>query len=246
MKKLLLASAALSLFAAPALAADAIVYADPTPAQPIAERFAYDWTGLYIGGFAGLGTGDYDYEGGFVGEPVGVNLDTSAGGAFGGVQAGYDWQVGSWVFGAVADIAKTNIDNNLSGSIDGIGSVSLESELEYLGTIRGRAGFAFDRALVYAHGGWAYGRTEQTATLTDAATGLSDTISDRTRRSGWTAGAGVEYAITDAISFGTEYSYVDLGNKEFFAGEAIAGVPDVFANEDVRLHTIKAAVNFRF
>ena len=243
MKKLLLASVAVTLLAAPAIAADAIVYADPAPAQPVAERFAYDWTGFYIGGFGGVATGDFDYAAGPLGGPDALFLDTSAGGAFGGVQAGYDWQVGSWVFGAVADIAKTNIDNSLSGTIPGIGTISAESELEYLGTVRARAGYAFDRALMYVHGGWAYGSTEQTLTATDAS-GATDSISSSSSRSGWTVGAGVEYAITDMISFGTEYAYTDLGNENVFESDLSA--LGAYVNEDVRFHTVKAAINFRF
>jgi len=242
MKKLLLASAALSILAAPAFAADAVIY-EPTPAAPVAERFAYDWTGFYIGGFGGIATGDFDYAAGPLGGPDALFVDTSASGAFGGVQAGYDWQMGSWVFGAVADIAKTNIDNGLSGTIPGLGSVSAESELEYLGTVRARAGYAFDRALVYAHGGWAYGKTEQTISITDAA-GVTDSVSGSTSRNGWTVGAGVEYALTDSISFGTEYAYTDLGNKDVFADDLAA--VGAYVNEDVRIHTIKAAVTFRF
>ena len=244
MKKFFLASAALVAFSAPSIAADAVIY-EPTPAAPMAERFAYDWTGFYLGGFGGVATGDFDYSAGLVGDPAALFLDTSAGGAFGGVQAGYDHQIGSWVFGAVADIAKTNIDNGLSVAVPGLGSVSAESELEYLGSVRARAGYAFDRALVYAHGGWAYGRTEQTVSVTDDL-GVTDSISGRTNRNGWTVGAGVEYAITDAVSFGTEYAYTDLGNKDVFVGDALGLGADQYINEDVQFHTIRASVNFRF
>ncbi len=240
MKKFLLASVAASVFAVPAIAADAIVYADPAPAQPVAERFAYDWNGLYIGGIGGLGTGDFDYAGGFVGGPEDISGSVSAGGAFGGVQVGYDWQVGSWVFGAVADIAKTNIEADASLT-DGTDTLSASSELDYLGTVRGRVGYAFDRALVYAHGGYAYGRTEQNINLSGA-----DFFDGRTRRDGYAVGGGIEYAVTDMISIGTEYSYVDLGTKDVFVGDLGFGGDDVFINEDVKFHQIKAAVNFRF
>lgn len=239
MKNILLASAALSIFAAPAFAADAIVYADPAPAQPSMERLAYDWTGLYIGGIGGLAAGDFDYAGGPVGGAEALRGSVSAGGGFGGAQIGYDWQVGAWVFGAVADIAKTSIDADASVT-DGVDTFSASSELDYLGTVRGRVGYAFDRALVYGHGGYAYGRTKQNINVSG-----TDFFDGRTSRDGYAVGAGLEYAITDMISVGTEYSYVDLGTENVFVGDLGFG-GDVFVNEEVKFHQIKAAVNFRF
>lgn len=232
MKKFLLVSAALALISAPALAADLTTYEPAAVEAPVAAT--YNWTGFYAGVFGGVGTGDFDYDVGVVGGPSLISGDLSAGGALGGIQIGYDWQVNSWVFGAVADIAKTNID--VGGSIDiGGDTLSAESELDYLGTVRGRIGYAFDRALVYGHGGFAYGKTEQTVSINGA-----DLVNESQSRTGWTVGAGIEYAITDQISFGTEYSYVDLGKKDLFND----GV--VYANEDVRFHTVKAAINYRF
>ncbi|MEO4001684.1 outer membrane beta-barrel protein [Mesorhizobium sp. CAU 1732] len=138
----------------------------------------------------------------------------------------------------------TGIDNSISAGIAGVGTVSAESQLDYLGTVRARAGYAFDRALIYAHGGWAYGKTEQTLSLTDEFTGATDSISSSTSRSGWTVGAGVEFAVTEMISVGTEYAYTDLGGKDVFADE-LAGA-GAYVSEDVRFHTVKAALNFRF
>lgn len=202
------------------------------------ERVApgpYDWTGAYAGVFAGVATGDFDYEAGAVGGPVALGLGVSGGGMFGGAQVGYDWQTGSWVLGAVADIALSGQEAELSANLVGLGTVSAESQLKYLGTVRGRAGYAFDRALVYGHGGFAYGRTEQEI----AALGTSVFEND-TSKSGWVIGAGFEYAITDAVSFQTEYGYYDLGSDEVYNDGTIQ------VSEDLSFHSIKAGVNFRF
>ena len=115
-----------------------------------------------------------------------------------------------------------------------------ESELEYLGTVRARAGYAFDRALVYAHGGLAYGRAEHTMTIGGAVVFNGDAS-----HVGWTAGAGVEYAFTEKVSFGVEYAYVDLGEEEAFSGGAF-GMGPIFVNEEIKFHTVKAMLNFRF
>jgi outer membrane immunogenic protein len=229
MKRILLTAAFSAVLFSSAHAADAIV--EQAPELPVA---AYNWSGAYIGVFGGITTGDYGYEAAAAGGPA-ASFDVSGSGALGGVQLGYDYQTGPWVFGAVADIAFTNHEASLSGSIPGVGNASAESELKYLGTVRARAGYAFDRALFYGHGGFAYGKTEQDVVLD----GVSVFSGDKSR-TGFVVGAGVEYAITDRISFQTEYSYVDLGKDDIFNQGGLT------VREDVSFHAIKAAVNFRF
>ncbi len=228
MKKLLFAMVSSVALMSAAQAADAIVE------QPIVGG-PYDWTGFYVGAFAGLSTGDFDYDAGLVGDPSALSLGVSGSGALGGAQIGYDWQSGAWVFGAVADIAFTSHEANLDVAIAGFGSASASSQLTYLGTVRGRVGYAFDRALLYGHGGFAYGRTEQDITVNGAEVASGDL-----NRTGWVLGAGLEYAVTDRISFQTEYSYVDLGRDNLYNDGVIA------LSEDLKFHTLKAAVNFRF
>ena len=102
MKLLVLTTTAL-LISGSAFAADA-VYGD-VPAAPVAEVAAesFDWTGLYLGAFGGVSTGDFKYEAGPTGgDPLG-GIDISGGGFIGGAQVGYDWQIGNWVIGGVAD-----------------------------------------------------------------------------------------------------------------------------------------------
>jgi outer membrane immunogenic protein len=214
-----------------AQAADAIVYETPEPVAPVVPE-VYSWTGWYFGAFGGLGAGDAEFEA--TDGTNNVSVDVSAGGAFGGGQAGFDWQTGNWVFGAVADIAVTNYgaDAVLSGVA---GNASAESQLDYLGTVRARAGWAMDRTLFYGHGGFAYGRMDQNVSI-----GGTTVFDGDTTKTGWTLGAGVEHAFTDNLSFQTEYSYVDLGEDEVFSGGGVT------VNEDTRFHMIKAAVNFRF
>jgi len=243
MKSILPVSAVTALLfgVASAYAADLSTY-EPVPEAPTPAA-AYDWSGPYIGVFGGLTTGDFEYDIGPVGGPAAVNIDISASGFIGGAQVGYDWQSGNWVFGAVADIAATNhsAEINISAPIVGPGvGANLESELKYLGTVRGRVGYAWDRALLYAHGGFAYGKTEQSIDVFGI-----NVFNEEQTRTGWTAGVGFEFAVTDRLSLGTEYSYVDLGSEEVFRlGGAAA--PAIVFNEDLAFHTLKAAINFRF
>lgn len=233
MKKAMIVVSAL-LASSTAYAADTGGFYEPAPQAP-AVAAPFDWTGPYIGVFGGVTTGDFEYEAGADGIDERLNVDISGGGFVGGAQVGYDWQASNWVFGGVADIAFTNHSAEISGSIDGLGSASAESKLKYLGTLRGRVGYAFDRALIYGHGGLAFGKTEQTISID----GLGS-VGESQSRTGWTIGAGAEYAVTDRVSLGTEYSYVDLGT------ERLLDEGGIFVDEDVAFHSVKALLNFRF
>lgn len=229
----LVASAAVFAISTSAHAADAVVYSEPSPA-PAAMDAAYNWTGFYLGAFGGVTTGDYDFSG--TDGVDTIDLSVSGSGFLGGAQVGYDHQMGQIVLGAVADIAWTNHEAEISASVPGFGTAEVESTLDYLGTVRARAGYAMDEFLVYAHGGFAYGKTEQTL----SATGVGSVSTDNDMKYGWTIGAGAEYAVTDTISLQTEYSYVDLGEDEIFNDGGIT------VDEDVAFHAVKVGLNFRF
>ena len=90
-----------------------------------------------------------------------------------------------------------------------ITGVTASTRDQIQGSIRGRLGVTFDRALFYATGGAAFG--DLRSTYVSAATGAFDTI-DRTRV-GYTVGGGVEYAFTNNLSARIEYRYTDYGRS---------------------------------
>jgi len=235
--KLLAVTAAACVFSCSAFAADIIYNDPPAPPAPPMMPAPFSWSGAYIGVFGGVATGDFkrDFELGNV--PLGAPLTASAtgGGFIGGAQVGYDWQVNNWVLGAVADIAATDHKAETSSYYSRTRLEKQESKLTYLGTVRARIGYAWDRTLFYGHGGFAYGKTKQSAEVAGI-----DLDSMSQNRTGWTVGAGAEYAVTDRISLGTEYSYVDLGKKEIYKDA------DISVNEDVAFHSVKAFLNIRF
>ncbi len=218
-------------------AADAVV----EEAAPMPMEEGFSWTGFYVGGFGAITAGDRDFTANDIigtddgGEDLDVSV-TNSGGLFGG-QIGYDWQMGNFVVGAVADIAYSTDEAEISFDLGGITDGEVSSELQYLGTVRGRVGYAMDRALFYAHGGFAYGEMEYNAELGGGSADIDDQ-----NKTGYVVGAGIEYAFTNNISFQTEYSFVDLGEDEI----NIDGADGLDLDEDVQFHTIKAAVNFRF
>jgi outer membrane immunogenic protein len=220
----------------------AVCAAAPAFAEPV-----YNWTGFYVGANAGYGGDKFTYPvhgtytDNFVEEiDDGDSLIHFAGkatqnssGFLGGGQVGYDYQVGNWVLGAVADIDATNIEGKIAanGMAVGEGSASahLGSKIDYMGTVRARVGMpiADGRFMPYVTGGFAYGQVTSSAALDFTPTGGSPTsfsASRRLDRTGWTAGAGVEYAVTDNIHFGVEYLYTDLGTHPLLQGSFDTGM----------------------
>jgi len=236
--KLLVATAAACVISSSAFAADILYDAPPAPPAPPPPPAPFNWTGPYVGVYGGIAAGDIKHNLNVLGSVPFTGLLTErsrAGGAIGGIQVGYDWQVNNWVLGAVADIAATNYEVKNSYYVLGTRIAKDSSKLSYLGTVRARAGYAWDRTLVYGHGGFAYGKTKQTSDFIG-----TDTLKQSQTRTGWTIGAGVEYAVTDRISLGSEYSYVDFGKKDIYKDANIS------INEDVALHSVKAFLNVRF
>jgi outer membrane immunogenic protein len=249
-----------------ASAADMPVKAAPYVAPPAP---IYTWTGFYLGVNAGIGGDrvDYPFRGTIFERPFTGDVNLTSFGGFGGVQGGYNWQAGNWVLGVEADIQGTNIKSRLNASVDVPSllnaSLSTGTELKYFGTARGRIGYAFDRVLVYATGGYAFGSedTRLDASLTGgglmraplgALDGISNTIivrenntnsfhfSRRHDLSGWTAGGGVEYAVTPNLSLKTEYLYLRFDRNNVFANRNFT------IDDQINLHTLKFGVNYKF
>ncbi|MFD1940816.1 outer membrane protein [Paradevosia shaoguanensis] len=234
MKKIAVVAAFAALLTSGALAQDRGVVSVPTPAgmEPV-----LDWTGPYVGVFGAASQGQSRSVFEIPGPPSLTyikNNDKSTGLA--GVQIGYDHQVNSFVFGAVADIALSGFE---VGYRDPFLGVEYSSKLEYLGTVRARAGFLpTDSLLIYAHAGLAYGRFAPV--LNGGLVPVPDLRA--ANRIGWTAGVGLEYAITRNISVQAEYSYTDFGT----ATAIDAAMPTAPATESLKLQTVKAGINFRF
>ncbi|MBI4723668.1 MAG: porin family protein, partial [Rhodomicrobium sp.] len=128
-----------------------------------------NWSGLYGG--VNVGYGEH------------VDYDDISGG-FAGGQIGFNFQRGNLVYGVETDFQFSGIGASYNGWL---GSASID--LNYFGTVRGRLGYAFDRALVYATGGFAYGELEAAAAI--PLLGWSWHGSEV--ETGYVLGGGVEY-----------------------------------------------------
>lgn len=186
-----------ALFATTALSGPALA-ADPVD-------YGHDWTGFYIGAHAGYGEADihgsFESEDALPGEtfeengrgPFDLNLD----GFVGGLQAGYNWQSGNLVLGVEGDV--TFVD--WSDSVDDGGATRLSAETDFVGTLRGRAGFAMDNLLFFGTAGVALTDTKFTANEG------GDSGSLRFKDIGLVLGGGAEYAPNENWSIKAEALY---------------------------------------
>jgi outer membrane immunogenic protein len=192
-------AAALVLYAGTVKAADfPNSYSDQSYAPPVTEA----WTGFYVGGLVGYGLGDAD---GF--EPDGF---------LGGLTVGANYQIDQILLGAEADVAYTGISDE----------AATDFSMDWVGTMRGRIGYAFDRFVVFGTGGFAWTNAEY-----DGPGG-----NDSYFHGGWTVGGGIEAALTGNISAKFDYLYMNFSEELYTPGGDIE--PD--------LHTFRLGVNYKF
>ncbi len=213
------------------------------------------------------------------------------GGFTGGGQVGYNMQFGMFVAGIEADIQFVDLGDGEGGGVRtaavrgpqpigafGIGPVvggggnvaffDRRQEMDFFGTVRGRLGVAFDRALIYATGGLAWtslddngntvpgvgffqGGPGAAATRRARAVRIANRADTEADDIGWTVGGGVEYAFTNSISAKIEGLYVNIGDVE---GRNIVGVTNRGRairqtggrDESGEFAVVRAGLNFRF
>jgi outer membrane immunogenic protein len=225
MKKLLLAGVgmgALALAVPSAQAADIIRHRPPAP---VVVAPPYNWTGFYVGINGGGGFGHSGINNTF----GSTGLDVS-GGLVGGT-LGYNYQASNnFLFGIEGDGGWSGIEGSISGAACPTGSCNVSTN--WLATVRGRVGYAYDRFLPYVTGGVAFGDVN----LTPAGlTGTTDT------RTGWTVGGGIEAAISGPWTAKLEYLYVDLGDASCSAANCGVATTTSFNSNIVRV-----GINYRF
>jgi outer membrane immunogenic protein len=210
-----------------------------TPPPP-----SFSWTGFYVGINAGYG-GDYqDFDahapgGGYLG---GAGIPVN--GFVGGGQVGFNYEIpGSNIAGANFVVGgETDFDGS---TVSGTQTLSppivptagpVNSKLDWLGTARARLGLAFGNVLPYVTGGFAYAHENLSQPVPGAwSIGATPT--------GWTAGAGIEYAFARNLSVRAEYLYVDLSK----VSGTIPGDPaGEFQTAHPTLNVVRAGLDWKF
>lgn len=225
--------------------ARAATAADVPIAAPIPVP-AWSWTGLYVGSHIGEGwafknwasaDGFFGPAGPFGAAFIPLAANGTSSGVFGGLQIGFNLQNGPLVWSLELEGSTADLDGNARCAL---ALYLCNSRIDYLGTLTGRVGYAFDHVLLYVRGGGAYAHDDYQMT----ANVITNVFTANENRFGWTVGAGVEYAFAPAWSVKLEYDYLDLGSD----GTSFA---DQFGNQstisiDQQIHRVKAGVNYRF
>ena len=222
------------------VAVAALIASSPALAAP---PIPYNWTGFYVGAnLGGVRVHNTSQEIGpnyWFDNPPAPVYGANATGVIGGIQAGYNWQFQNFVFGVEGDLDLTSADATTSHVPAFNTAMAQTANLKGLATFRGRAGYAFDNALIYATGGFATGRVHDRVIEPGAANIVFDSSS---WRAGWIAGGGLEYAVAKNWTIKAEALYADFGTAE---GPMAADNTYRFRFKDTA--TIgRAGFNFRF
>jgi opacity protein-like surface antigen len=221
-----------------------------TPGKTPASDRAPDWTGFYVGGFAGAG-----YGGAKMGFPGVGDAGPQIAGPLAGGTVGYNYQIGSWVMGIEGDAGWTNARGSVActGAFSGVpGSVlsgtDCAGRADFIATATARLGYVWGRTLYYAKAGgaWTHEAFSVTCNNTPGTPCLAPTgaplvqASAADDRMGWTAGYGVEFPLTQNWSVKGEVNYIDFGNKNMTASDGTV------INAGMRITEGKIGLNYRF
>ena len=195
------------------------------------------WTGPYGGLQAGYGSDDGSHQAiGGTGTATATAVATGARpsrvgqdrrGFEGGGQIGWNFQKGEWVFGPEGDFAYMHVrGTSNTGTVTAAGATQntvVRNRLDWMGSARLRAGHTLGDGLIYATGGYAFGKVRGSAAF-NSPTGVENYAGRNAYTAqGWIAGIGGELrpfheGAASRISFGPELTYYDLGSNHTVAG----------------------------
>lgn len=246
-KYFIAASVVAIVAASGAQAADVIAAQEPAP---VVAAPAFSWTGFYGGAQIGGSWSDTDLSGrmynnlGVETGKKGFSPDPS--GFIGGLYAGYNYDLGNnIVIGVDTDWVWSNMDESDSATYFGgtTSEYTIKSKLKekWAGATRARVGYAVDRWMPYIAGGVAYAKVDSNFRIKDSAgnvvSGYSASGSDT--MTGWTIGAGFDYAMTDHVILRAEYRYTDFGDEDY-------SKDNVKYNVDYKTNDFRVGVAYKF
>jgi outer membrane immunogenic protein len=233
---ILLSTVAL-LFGVSVQAADLPARVQPAPPVPYVPSFS--WTGFYLGGELGWIRTDPQYTAGAVllGTPFLVSAASGKDGLSYGALAGYNYQMGSVVLGVEGDFQGWTVGKIRYTAITGD---FLTAHSKWGGSVRGRLGYAADRALFYVAGGAAFVSSETWIPTTGISIGGDDV------RVGWTVGAGIDYAFTNNWFTGVEYRYSQFQSKSFVYPIPVLNLGTIGLKQDLSNNQVTARIGYKF
>jgi opacity protein-like surface antigen len=246
------------------------------PVKAVKAPHAYigptNWTGFYVGGFAGAAGGRTDIQ--FVGTPFPIAGEKPwVAGGLGGIELGYNYQFSNnWVLGVEGDIGAANVHGGrTAGTADGLNAfgasvafspafLTVQDKTNWMGTVTGRVGYSWGRTLFYAKGGVAledssttvnciYGPSGQTpigAGLFRSCLNQAGIVTSGFSTPGYTR-------VGWTVGYGTEF---DLGRNwsakaeydylSFGRHTALATDGTTFLTDRANISQVKVGVNYRF
>lgn len=215
---------------------------------------SFDWSGPYIGVNVGYGFGDTSWSNIVVPSDSGQNFagefsSSDFSGIVGGVQAGYNFQFGMAVAGIEAgvDLGDLSSSELCFGSYEDY-SADCTTEVNWMVDLAARLGVApINRALVYVKGGGSFADVDFAPKNLSLAGSGYRTSNDT--RLGFLLGIGAEYAVSDNISLGAEYTYRYFGKEstDFRPSGTLTGINVPFsADTKLTVSTIMARLNYKF
>ena len=210
------------------------VVAADLPLTARAPIVSFGWSGFYAGGH--FGYGDASFGPGTNPLPSqGVFLPSSPIGLIGGFQLGYNHELANGV------VLGVEADSTFPSPVDAakLTAAPFNTTIDYVGTVRGRIGYTFGRFMPYATGGFAWGHTH--ININDPGGG-NVVSTPGGYQIGWTAGLGLEVAVSGNWTAKAEYDYVDLSSRTYdLSGFGLADV-----SVDPRFHLFKIGLNYQF
>ena len=237
---LIAASVAALTAASAAQAADVVAAQEPAP---VVAAPAFSWTGFYAGGQIGGSWSDTDVKGHSAVIDYTKSFSPDPSGFIGGLYAGYNFDIGNnVVLGIETDWVWGDMDENDKFTYNTVGDVvSSKLKEKWAGATRARVGYAMDRWMPYLAGGVAYSKVDSNYRLKSSKGDVypmysangSDTLT------GWTIGAGVDYAMTDHLILRAEYRYTDFGDEDYSKN-------NIKYNVDYKTNDFRVGVAYKF
>lgn len=234
-------------------------------ADEIAPSASVASTGRWTGAYVGINLGGALHKnkslytetelGGLFDTQTWVEGDNNINALLGGVTLGYDRQYNKFVFGLqgqynLSDLSGSNpyfdINRNDGTTVEYSGDAYVDTKA--YGTLTARLGYIIGpSSLVFVKGGGAYARFDY-SDIADGQNVYSDTYEYHGSREslGWTAGVGIEHAITENISIVAEYNYMDFGSETVTLLDATGDYDTEDLDITNTIETFNIGLNYRF
>jgi outer membrane immunogenic protein len=216
--------------------------ATKAPVMALVPYAGTNWTGCYLGAHVGGGWGRKDFSDppASVGTiaPAGQSVRVDTSGILGGGQIGCNYEfMPHWVAGLEGDISAADIKGVTTDPF--FTGKNFAPRTSWIASATGRLGYSFDSLLFYAKGGGAWAGDHYDSTLNQ-----STTASAKETRSGWTAGGGIEWALTSNWSTRVEYDHYDFGTRSVVLIDPLTRTLN--ANIKQQIDAVTLGVNYRF